>query len=388
VVRADTLDQFPEHRRVLDAVVAACRADPRVTGVLLGGSNVAGGMDGYSDVDLDVVVADAVFGERDRVVAAAGRPLLRFLSDVPGLEHLYVVLYDSPAGPVKLDVEYHRAGAVGPSEWLTRCRPLLDRTGALATARVASAGLPPPAPLVETLRDLDQRHHAPDWRTARATPARLEHPFRVGQRYANRNGEYDVLRLEGEQMTIRYVGDGREQSVSVPLQARIWDNLRLGLGGGPTATPYLPGTARTSAEEGPVVKTIPWDAYADHAIRVALPLRAALQQEFPAAYRIERGSDSIVGSGGTIVKVLPFDGSVGAVAHLGSGALLGFRAGPYTRCLEAGLVPEPVLAERTPYRFGGGVYRSFYVLPVHTEAESRAKLPHVVALVRRLLASR
>jgi hypothetical protein len=100
---------------------------------------------------------DAVFGERDRVVAAAGRPLFRFLSDIPGLEHLYVVLYDTPAGPVKLDVEYHRAGPVAPSEWLTRCRPLLDRTGALATARAASAGLPPPAPRVEALRDLDQR---------------------------------------------------------------------------------------------------------------------------------------------------------------------------------------------------------------------------------------
>ena len=156
-----TLDQFPEHRRVLDAVVAAYRDDPRVTGVLLGGSNVAGGMDGYSDVDLDVVVADAafdaVFAERDRVVAAAGRPLYRFFADVPGSDHLYVVLYDTPAGPVKLDVEYHRAGAVAPASWLTRCHLLFDRTGALATTLAASAGLPPPAPSVEELRDLDQR---------------------------------------------------------------------------------------------------------------------------------------------------------------------------------------------------------------------------------------
>jgi hypothetical protein len=155
------LDRFPEHRRVLDAVVAAYRDDPRITGVLLGGSNVAGGMDGYSDVDLDVVVADAafdaVFGERDRAVEAAGRPLFRFLSDIPGLEHLYVVLYDSPAGPVKLDVEYHRAGAVDPSEWLTRCRPLLDRTGALATGRTASTGLPPLAPRAEEVRALEQK---------------------------------------------------------------------------------------------------------------------------------------------------------------------------------------------------------------------------------------
>jgi hypothetical protein len=156
------LDRFSEHRHVLDAMVDRYGDDPRVTGLLLGGSNVAGGMDFFSDVDLDVVVDDrfveAVFAERDRAVEAAGRPLFRFIADhIPGGEHIYIVLYDTPAGPVKLDVEYHRAGTVVPVEWLTRCRLLLDRTGALAAASAAAAGLPPPGPGVAVLRDLDQK---------------------------------------------------------------------------------------------------------------------------------------------------------------------------------------------------------------------------------------
>ncbi len=53
--------QFPEHGRSLDAVVAHYRADPRVCGLLLGGSNASGTMDFFSDVSLDVVVEDDAF---------------------------------------------------------------------------------------------------------------------------------------------------------------------------------------------------------------------------------------------------------------------------------------------------------------------------------------
>src|SRR3712207_2290718 len=88
---ASALDRFPEHRRVLEAIVTHYRDDPRVLGLLLGGSNVAGGIDCFSDVDLDVVVDDglfeAVFAEGDRAVEAAGQPLFRFIADhIPGGE--------------------------------------------------------------------------------------------------------------------------------------------------------------------------------------------------------------------------------------------------------------------------------------------------------------
>jgi hypothetical protein len=155
---ASALDRFPEHRRVLEAVVTHFRDDPRVVGLLLSVANVAGGMDFFSDIDLDVVVDDnafdAVFAERDRAVEAAGQPLFRFIADhIPGGEHLYIVLYESSAGPVKLDVEYYRASAVVPEWGLTRRRLLLDRTGALATALAASAGMAPPDPTIEDLQN-------------------------------------------------------------------------------------------------------------------------------------------------------------------------------------------------------------------------------------------
>jgi hypothetical protein len=64
------------------------------------------------------------------------------------------------------------------------------------------------------------------------------HPFKVGGRYRNDNGEYEVLHIDGERMLIRY-GNGREQSVSVVIQARIWQRM-LDKAGPPQET-YYPG---------------------------------------------------------------------------------------------------------------------------------------------------
>ncbi|MBI3970738.1 MAG: aminoglycoside 6-adenylyltransferase [Chloroflexi bacterium] len=164
------LARFPEHRRVLAAVVTYYQDDPRVEGMLLGGSNAAGGMDFFSDVDLDVVVTDAafdaVFAERDRAVEAVGRPLFRFIADhIPGGDQLYIVLYESPVGPVKLDVEYYRASAVTPSWSLSRRRMLLDRTGALAAVLARSAEVEVSTPRVEHLRDVNQKFWSWCWYT-------------------------------------------------------------------------------------------------------------------------------------------------------------------------------------------------------------------------------
>lgn len=50
------------------------------------------------------------------------------------------------------------------------------------------------------------------------------HPFQTGGRYGNRNGEYEVLAIDGETMTVRY-DDGREQTLKVALQATIWQSI-------------------------------------------------------------------------------------------------------------------------------------------------------------------
>jgi len=53
---------------------------------------------------------------------------------------------------------------------------------------------------------------------------KIEHPFSVGGRYHNNNGEYEVLSLDGERMRIRYI-NGSEQSVNIDVQARIWQRI-------------------------------------------------------------------------------------------------------------------------------------------------------------------
>jgi len=54
----------------------------------------------------------------------------------------------------------------------------------------------------------------------------MNHPFRVGGRYRNRIGEYEVIELNGPRMVIRY-SDGRTLETEVATQARIWQNIQI-----------------------------------------------------------------------------------------------------------------------------------------------------------------
>lgn len=51
-----------------------------------------------------------------------------------------------------------------------------------------------------------------------------QNPFEPGGRYRNRGGDYLVLAIDGNLMTVRYDG-GREQTLNVETQARIWRNM-------------------------------------------------------------------------------------------------------------------------------------------------------------------
>lgn len=51
-------------------------------------------------------------------------------------------------------------------------------------------------------------------------------PFEVGKSYRNRAGEYVVVAIDGDKMTIRYT-NGAILETTVPLQARIWDNIQI-----------------------------------------------------------------------------------------------------------------------------------------------------------------
>lgn len=55
------------------------------------------------------------------------------------------------------------------------------------------------------------------------------HPFQIGKRYQNRDGEYHVVSISEPNMVIRYL-DGRTVESSITLQARIWENIQEGAG--------------------------------------------------------------------------------------------------------------------------------------------------------------
>jgi hypothetical protein len=54
----------------------------------------------------------------------------------------------------------------------------------------------------------------------------MSHPFEVGKTYRNRNGDYVVQAIDGDRMTIRYVG-GATLETSASIQARIWENIQF-----------------------------------------------------------------------------------------------------------------------------------------------------------------
>jgi predicted nucleotidyltransferase len=72
----------PNHQAFVDRFVKACQADDRIVAAFLGGSNVKGTADTYSDIDLSVVTTDQAFEEffKER------EPFLRSLGDLLFLE--------------------------------------------------------------------------------------------------------------------------------------------------------------------------------------------------------------------------------------------------------------------------------------------------------------
>src|SRR5512138_3475046 len=51
------------------------------------------------------------------------------------------------------------------------------------------------------------------------------HPCRVGEMYANRRGNYEVMQIAPPKMTIRYY-DGEFVTADIVILASIWDNMQ------------------------------------------------------------------------------------------------------------------------------------------------------------------
>ncbi|NLS79436.1 MAG: hypothetical protein GXY76_19475 [Chloroflexi bacterium] len=53
----------------------------------------------------------------------------------------------------------------------------------------------------------------------------MKHPFRVGGKYRNNDGEYEVIKLDDPKMVIRYV-DGRQVTATISTQALAWSRIQ------------------------------------------------------------------------------------------------------------------------------------------------------------------
>jgi predicted nucleotidyltransferase len=127
----------PRHQALLKAVVAHYADDPRVLAVSLFGSLARGSWDRYSDLDLDVVVADGVpiepVRELERLCASFASIGERAALIVPaGPDRGDVVL----ASLLELSVRYHLLGATSPNI-LESLRVLAGR---LDNATIQAAG--------------------------------------------------------------------------------------------------------------------------------------------------------------------------------------------------------------------------------------------------------
>jgi predicted nucleotidyltransferase len=157
----DTLESFPNHRRLLRRAVNQFRDDSRVDGLLLGGSlaNEDISIDRYSDIDLYIVVRDedfdAVLDDRRAAAESVGAPLFQYVPDhLPNGDRQYGALYEEL---VKFDFMYRRASALSPEWKWARCRVLDDTAGFLAELVAESQEYSLEAPSAERLQRLNQK---------------------------------------------------------------------------------------------------------------------------------------------------------------------------------------------------------------------------------------
>ena len=156
-----TLESFPDHRRLLRQAVHRFRDDNRVVGLLLGGSlaNDNLSIDRYSDIDLYIVVHDesfdAVLDDRRSIAESVGAPLFQYVPDhLPNGDRQYGALYEKL---VKFDFVYRRASVLSPEWKWARCRILDDTAGFLAELVSKSQDCSLEAPSAERLRRLNQK---------------------------------------------------------------------------------------------------------------------------------------------------------------------------------------------------------------------------------------
>lgn len=78
----------------------------------------------------------------------------------------------------------------------------------------------------------------------------MKHPFVVGKRYRNRDGEYEVVALDEPRMVIRYT-DGRTIVATIETQAIIWTNMQAESASPPQPARPGPGSGHSRHRSAP-----------------------------------------------------------------------------------------------------------------------------------------
>lgn len=153
------LNEFAEHRRLLERAVNYFQPDDRIIALVVAGSIANGGVDFYSDVDLYIVTNeksfDAVFAERDLAAEAVGQPLLRLIPDYKSKkgDQQYVVTYSNL---IKVEYVYYRPKDMTPSPKWKNCLIFKDTNDFAAQIKAESQQAIPPQPTAEALLALNQ----------------------------------------------------------------------------------------------------------------------------------------------------------------------------------------------------------------------------------------
>lgn len=138
----------PQHQAFVDRFVQACRADDRIIAAFLGGSNVKGAADAYSDIDLCLIITDEAyedfFARREAFLQLLGEPV--FLEDFGIPNIVFFIFSDDTEGELYFGSE-SRLDQIHSGPF----RILLDKKNILAGA-VFRAFEPPPSEQAEKLR--------------------------------------------------------------------------------------------------------------------------------------------------------------------------------------------------------------------------------------------
>ncbi|MDY7231572.1 hypothetical protein [Hyalangium rubrum] len=143
----------PQHREFLSAALEAWRADPRILGVAAGGSFLTRQMDAFSDLDLVLVLSDAlratIAQERTAIARAAGPLLQGFTGEHVGEPRLLICLY----GPPLLHVDLKFISVAELDVRIEDPEVLFEREGVITSRLRATRPKPLTAPSAQWIED-------------------------------------------------------------------------------------------------------------------------------------------------------------------------------------------------------------------------------------------